>query len=111
MPSIKELQEEIGKYGREKGWTIPDEGEVPHKLMLIVTEAAEAMEDYRKGLDLRAVVVEESGKPTGFPTELADIVIRTIHLAENLGIDLDDEVRRKQDYNWTRPYRHGGKRA
>lgn len=42
---------------------------------------------------------------------LADVVRFTMQLAGHYGIDLLAEYRRKMDYNWTRPYRHGGKRA
>ena len=79
------------------------------KLMLIVTEVAEAAEDVRNG-DMDAIQVEGE-KPAGFPTELADIVIRVFDLAGALGIDLQAEVARKMLHNYTRPPRHGGKLA
>ena len=50
-------------------------------------------------------------KPEGFPTELADVVIRVGDLAGRLGIDLAAVIGEKMAYNITRPYRHGGKRA
>lgn len=39
--------------------------------------------------------------------ELADAVIRIADLCGHMGIDLDDIVRRKMDYNDKRPYKHG----
>jgi len=67
--------------------------------MLIVTEAAEAMQAWRD--DDRAKFAEEP----------ADPVIRALHMAGQLGIDLEAEVLRKMEVNWRRPWRHGHKRA
>jgi NTP pyrophosphatase (non-canonical NTP hydrolase) len=50
-------------------------------------------------------------KPEGFPSELADIMIRVMDLAEGMGVDLGKEILEKHEYNKTRPYKHGGKRA
>lgn len=49
-------------------------------------------------------------KPIGFDSELADIVIRVMDLAEHLGIDLERAIQEKHEFNQTRPMRHGGKR-
>lgn len=51
------------------------------------------------------------GKPEGFPSELADVIIRVADLAERLGIDLEHEIQLKYDYNQTREKMHGGKRV
>jgi NTP pyrophosphatase (non-canonical NTP hydrolase) len=40
-------------------------------------------------------------------SELADIVIRTMDLAEYMGIDLATEIEAKHAFNLTRPQRHG----
>ncbi len=80
---------------------------IGEKLMLIVTEVAEAMEDYRAGVDLVSMTVADDGKVNGFPAELADIMIRIADLAGHLGIDLDFAIRQKMAYNKTRPIRHG----
>jgi NTP pyrophosphatase (non-canonical NTP hydrolase) len=81
-------------------------------LMLIVSEAAEALEDYRQnGLEGEWLRVREDGKPEGIASELADIIIRVGDLSQALGIDIDQVVADKMKYNATRPFRHGGKRA
>ena len=82
-----------------------DNVDVPTKLMLIVSEAAEAMEDHRKGAVVETTT--ESGKPIGLPSELADIIIRVGDLAGILGVDLQAAVIRKMAYNETRPFKHG----
>ncbi len=80
---------------------------VPEKLMLIVTEVAEAMEDYREGK--MTETVSEKGKPGGFSSEMADVVIRVADLCGALGIDLEGAIERKMKFNATRSYKHGGK--
>jgi NTP pyrophosphatase (non-canonical NTP hydrolase) len=82
---------------------------IGEKLMLIVTEVAEAMECYRENEMYNAKTPE--GKPVGFASELADVFIRIGDLAGHLDIDLDKAVADKMAYNETRSFRHGGKRA
>lgn len=83
---------------------------VPEMLMLIVSEAAEAMEEDRKsGLFVENIRYRADGKPEGFGPELADIIIRTGHLAVARDIDLADMVKQVQAFNRTRPHMHGKK--
>jgi NTP pyrophosphatase (non-canonical NTP hydrolase) len=65
------------------------------KLGLIQSEASEALEAVRSG------DIEHTGE------ELADIVIRTLDLAEYLGIDIEAAVERKHKENEMRPIKHG----
>ena len=100
------------------------------KLMLIVTEVAEAAEVFRNAglfpkLDQSYQAGDSKGtyyldyndaidppaKPEGFASELADIIIRVFDLAEDLGIDIASEIARKMRFNASRSYRHGGKVA
>jgi NTP pyrophosphatase (non-canonical NTP hydrolase) len=46
---------------------------------------------------------------TNAQEELADIVIRCLDFAQELGIDLGEGVIAKMAYNKTRPHKHGGK--
>ncbi|RLI13435.1 nucleotide pyrophosphohydrolase [Candidatus Bathyarchaeota archaeon] len=96
--TISDWVEEIRRWSAQKGFDFNWE-QAPTFLMLIVTEASEAMEAWRD--DDRA----------RFAEELADLVIRAFHMAGQLGIDLEGEVARKMAINWRRPYRHGHKRA
>ena len=70
---------------------------VPTKLALIMSEGAEALEAHRQG------------KSEDLGHELADIVIRSMDLAESLGIDLAKEILTKAAFNANRPYKHGNK--
>jgi NTP pyrophosphatase (non-canonical NTP hydrolase) len=94
-------------YDELKKLAVPDTTNVPEKLMLVVTEVAEAMEDLRDGKPSVVSVLNEAGKPSGFPSELADAIIRLLDLARSLGIDISQEVALKMAYNETRPHKHG----
>lgn len=70
---------------------------VPEKLMLIVSEVAEAMEGHRKGL--------ADGHLPSRPmieVELADAVIRIADLCGSLGLDLGGAIAEKVAYNASR---------
>lgn len=107
---------------KDKGWwdgVADPTATVPEKLALIHSEVSEALEDYRDG-KMEAKYEGLAGgqirgpqappfKPVGFPSEMADIVIRVADLCGALGIDLEKAVSEKLTYNSTRPHRHGGK--
>lgn len=86
------------------------------KMMLIVSEVAEAFEHWREGKHPTEIfwwptgeTVE--GKPDGVPIELADVIIRILDLAAYYNIDLEQAILTKMKYNASRPHRHGGKLA
>jgi NTP pyrophosphatase (non-canonical NTP hydrolase) len=81
---------------------------ISSQLMLIVSEAAEALEAVRTG-NIDAYNDPTSGKPEGLPSELADVAIRNFDLADMLGIDLTRALEEKHSYNLGRAHRHGGK--
>lgn len=107
-PSLAWLQAEARRWAGEKGW-IDDRG-VGDLMMLMVTELAEAYEEYRdwhEPAEIRIV----AGKPEGIPIELADVVIRILSFCGKFEIDLQEAVLQKMAFNETRPHRHGGKRV
>lgn len=83
------------------------------RLALITTEVAEAIEELRNGraVDETWYSGENSAtqprKPEGVPSELADVVIRSLDLAEEAGIDLAAIIEEKLAYNNTRAHKHG----
>lgn len=70
---------------------------VPTKIALIMSEGAEALEAHRQGYGHK------------LPDELADIVIRTMDLAESLQINLGEAILSKHEFNRDRPIKHGNK--
>ena len=82
----------------------PELDNIPTKLMLIVSEIAEAMEAHRKSLSS-----EHIPGHTGLEEELADAVIRIMDLGYMLDLDLADAIIAKDKFNMTRPYMHGNK--
>lgn len=124
---LNELAREIHGIARAKGfWPVDaslyvtrNPGEI---LMLIVSEAAEALEAIRDGCPLSELLWVcpadaecECGeepctgtlKPDGVPAEMADILIRVLDACHAWGIDIDTVVREKIRYNAQRPHLHG----
>jgi NTP pyrophosphatase (non-canonical NTP hydrolase) len=79
------------------------------RLALIPTEVAEAIEEVRDGRGVTETYYNDDkpGKPEGVPSELADVVIRALDLAEEWGINLIEVIDEKLAYNATRARMHG----
>lgn len=122
--NLSEWQREVHEVAKSHGWWDSNgDHSIPSKLCLIHSEVSEALEEFRTNNDQPDRVyfaafnnhdwsfeqVDEYQKPEGFGVELADAMIRIMDLAEWLGIDLERMVSLKNEYNKTRPYRHGGK--
>jgi NTP pyrophosphatase (non-canonical NTP hydrolase) len=81
---------------------------IASKVALIHAEVTEALEEYRSGHPLDETRIED-GKPEGFGVELADVIIRTVDLAQRAGVNIGALVNLKFRYNESRPTRHGKK--
>lgn len=68
---------------------------IGNRLMLIVSEVAEAQEGLR------------NNNVSNFEEELADVAIRLADLCGGLNIDLEAEIKKKMEINRNRPYKHG----
>lgn len=108
--TIAELCSEAHEIAVAKGWWKDKDRPVMEQLMLFVTEIAEAAEEFRAGHALTEIYYRD-GKPEGFPIELADLLIRVGDTCGRYGIDLTEAIAIKMEYNATRPYRHGNKKA
>lgn len=104
--SLTVLSRQLHAAQVDKGF-YEDPLNVDQKLMLIVTEVAEAHEELRSGHEPNEVYYRDDGKPEGFAMELVDVIIRTLDLAAALNIDIGDALETKQAFNSTRPYKHG----
>lgn len=87
--------------------SIPTPYLVSTKLALIHQELSEALDEIRDGTPLAELLSDAHGKPIGFASELADVIIRTLDLAEFFCIDMEEAIAAKMQYNQSRPYKHG----
>lgn len=94
--SLNDKSKEIMQNRIEHGFVTTKEIML-EKLMLVVTECAEAAEDVRH---------EEWEH---FGEELTDIMIRVMDIGATLDIDLENEIDKKHEINKGRPYLHGKK--
>lgn len=78
-------------------------------MSLISSEVSECVEAIRNPEELAGHLDQEVF--TALEEELADVVIRVFDYAGYRGIKLGRAIIEKLDYNRTRPYRHGGKKA
>lgn len=109
---LKAWQYWIHEINHANGWfdsarTLGDD------IALIHSEVSEAFEAYRKGSMQSYSYANESGQlqynPSSFAAEMADIIIRVLDTCERYGINIEQEMFDKLEYNKSRDYRHGGK--
>lgn len=103
---MRDVQRYLWQIHCEKGWDKCERSCVEH-VALIHSELSEALEELRKGHDPDHVYFGKDGKPEGFPIELADAAIRIMNVLTEIGLDLEDMVRVKSEYNKTREALHG----
>lgn len=88
------MADDIAAWREQKGF-ITSRDNMMEKLMLVVTELAEAAEDVRHA------------NWAHFEEEIADTFIRLLDITGTLGIDIEDAISKKMTVNTNRPWRHG----
>lgn len=118
--TVRTLVAKCHEAAKAKGWHEGADPDDPRQVLawmaLIHSEVSEAVEDVRtRRMEATTRRMEATtradGKPEGFPSELADIVIRVFVVAGALGIDLEAAIVSKMRFNESRPHRHGGEAA
>ena len=103
---LNELSREITETAKSKGWW-DEKRSFGELIALMHSELTEALEEYRSGRMYTEVYYSDKYKPEGIPIELADCIIRILDTCGYYGIDIDEAIRIKAQYNTTRPYKHG----
>ena len=110
VEGFNKLQEDSQRIARRSGFYDDEDPKNPRdiasRLMLIVSEISEALEEVRAN---KPDFYYADNKPEGLAVELADAIIRIADFAEWRGIDLGVIILEKQAYNENRPFKHGGK--
>ncbi|GHU53954.1 hypothetical protein FACS1894132_07650 [Clostridia bacterium] len=110
---INTLQDKIYRVNCENGWHNNDPHmETPEEFFRFISnchsEISEAYEEYKNN---RGEYYINDGKPEGIVAELADTIIYILDYAKARGFNMDEIINAKVNYNSTRGYRHGDKRA
>ena len=85
---MKQFQKDVYQNKLNHGFNVTD---VPLEFCLLYEEVGEAFEAWKKKRD-------------SVGEELADVAIYLMGIAEILGVDLEDEIRRKMEINRKRKY-------
>lgn len=107
---IKKLAQEVHQNAIAHGWWDGETRTFGELIALCHSELSEALEEYRSGHKFaETYYTGPENKMEGIPSELADVIIRVLDMAEHYDIDIEAAIIEKHRYNQTRPYRHGGK--
>lgn len=118
---LNELSKEIHKNAVNKGFW--ESENIAEKMMLVVTEIAEAVEAHRSNnfcslneeefikmlvsnKDYFNIMFEKNIKDTMFD-EIADTIIRLLDICGFMNINIEKHIEMKMRYNKSREYKHG----
>jgi hypothetical protein len=102
-----ELANAIHKQNVTKGFDFT-QADFAEKLALVHAEISEALECLRdRHMNFDEIYFTENGKPEGFYVELADAMIRILHMFGKFDVDPAAIIGLKMKFNATRPHMHG----
>lgn len=119
MSQLQDLQDRIGRANESHGFNDYKKFETDeernlylgNKLMLVVSELAEAQEELRAGHapQERYFSPYKDGfmKPEGVPAEMADALIRLLGIFYEIDVDAEDVIDQKVTFNEARAFKHG----
>lgn len=135
--TLLQMTDEVGEWLESRGWN--DNRTCGDEVALLCSEAIEALEAFRakgfvtwtvyqpvigtkmpkltelqceglaRALGIDKSVLMVNPRREGVGPELAGLLVRLLDTCQRHGFDLEEEYRKEMDYNWTRPYRNGGK--
>lgn len=106
--SLEFMTREIRALNFKNGWR-PNTNTFGDYIALLHSEASEMLEAFRTWKLEDATGPDTTSKPEGVGSEMADVLIRLLDMADMYGVDLEFEYERKMRYNNTRAWRHGGR--
>jgi NTP pyrophosphatase (non-canonical NTP hydrolase) len=130
--NVRDMQKDSFECAQAHGFLLEEPftgADIDRHLLLTVGELCEAQNELRQGIPAQRIyfpgfietirqdedslfneLAAKGVKPEGVPIELADAVLRVYNLAAKLGIDIQQAMQLKHNYNLTRPFQHGGRR-
>lgn len=107
--ALEDMMFEVRELNHTLGWR-PSNNTFGDYIALLHSEVSEMLEAFRTWKLVDATEPwKENAKPEGIGSEAADVFIRLLDMCDVFGIDLYNEYTRKMKYNYTRPFRHGGR--
>lgn len=104
---LNEFALDVHQVAVDHGWWM-NSPSFPEVIALCHAELSEALEEYRKGKSPDEVYYKDCS-PRGIPIELADVILWILDYCGHEGIDIEKCLEEKNNFNRSRPYRHGGK--